>query len=841
MAAQTQKDVQEIKKLTEEVNALYKEGLISLAESAQWAAEIADSNRQQRKATAEYLATLKTTTKELTAQEKLLKRATDAESELGSIADTLLKGFKGQREELKTIGDEAARIAKEQKASLAANVKAGKMTQSMADEMANAAAETVKIAQDMQKIAQNEDLAMIFDELQTSGTEAVKSIESAFNTLPGGNFLFQKLGGDKLGESLDAAITDGFAAMAKNTKDGKIDIDSIKAGVTEFSKKLGALPNLMPVLGIGLVIAGITALVGLFNEFSKKAREVSEATGTTYAQSKSLYKEAMNVQTATSNQLSTTKDIVDVQTEMISQFGTMAMMTSEQSLAVSEIGNAFGYGAKQAAQVNAEFMRMGLSADAASSAQTAVAAEALKAGVNVGAVTKDIATNAKATSKYFGGNVKALAKAAVQAAKMGMSIADMAKISEGLLDIEGSLEKQFEFQALTGKQINLDKARQLALEGDIAGAAKEVLGQVGSLSEFNQMSLLEKQALAAATGMEVDQLQMALTVQEKMGDLTKEQQAAMTQLGLSAEELSNMSAEQIQQKLAEQDEQKRIQANQEKLINKIKGGLLGAAQAVMNVFAKLSPIFELLGDLAEGILMPFEMIVDVVQWIGDGIVSLLEMMGIWNSDSSMLSGTFEYIKVAMQAIGVILGSVLIPKMLLAIGKGVVMAATYLGSAVGAVFSSFAAIPFGIGIPLAFAALTGIYALYQKYMKPKKAGDLAMGANGGPIVSNPREGTIFQGTKNDEVAMGPGVIGMAQGQGQPPTIQASMGDGSTSASQVGGGGIDVSAVVSAINAQNAVLNQILSAMATPPPVQIGSQVIQELSAQIEVQRSFERDA
>jgi hypothetical protein len=215
----------------------------------------------------------------------------------------------------------------------------------------------------------------------------------------------------------------------------------------------------------------------------------------------------MKVQTSFDNQLSTTKDIVEVQKELLGQFGTMSMMSADQAAQVAEIGNAFGYGAKQAAQVNAAFMQMGMAADEASKAQTAVAAEAVKAGVNVGTVTKDIADNAKSTAKFFGGNVKALRKAAVQAAKMGLSIKDMASVSEKLLDIEGSLAAQFEFQALSGKQINLDKARQLALDGDIAGATKQVLDQVGSISEFNNLSMLEKKKLAEATGLEVDQLQ----------------------------------------------------------------------------------------------------------------------------------------------------------------------------------------------------------------------------------------------------------------------------------------------------------------------------------------------
>jgi hypothetical protein len=64
---------------------------------------------------------------------------------------------------------------------------------------------------------------------------------------------------------------------------------------------------------------------------------------------------------------------------------------------------------------------------------------------------------------------------------MGVSLATMVKVSDSLLDIESSLANQFEFMALTGKEVNFDLARQLALQGDIAGATKSILDQMGGI------------------------------------------------------------------------------------------------------------------------------------------------------------------------------------------------------------------------------------------------------------------------------------------------------------------------------------------------------------------------
>jgi hypothetical protein len=57
------------------------------------------------------------------------------------------------------------------------------------------------------------------------------------------------------------------------------------------------------------------------------------------------------------------------------------------------------------------------------------------------------------------------------------------------------------------------------------------------------------------------------------------------------------------------------------------------------------------------------------------------------------------------------------------------------------------------------------------LNAQKVGDLSMSPGEGPIVST-QEGGIFQGTKNDQVAMFPGAVDMAKGQGGNSQIDLS---------------------------------------------------------------------
>ena len=100
---------------------------------------------------------------------------------------------------------------------------------------------------------------------------------------------------------------------------------------------------------------------------------------------------------------------------------------------------------------------------------------------------------------------------------------DMTGMADNLLDFENSIQSQMEASVLLGRQLNFDKARQLALEGDLKGAADEVLKQVGTASDFNKLNIIQKKAVAKAAGLEVGQLEQALIRKEEMAMLTREE------------------------------------------------------------------------------------------------------------------------------------------------------------------------------------------------------------------------------------------------------------------------------------------------------------------------------
>tara|TARA_R100001591_G_scaffold117445_1_gene136915 strand:+ start:1365 stop:3299 length:1935 start_codon:yes stop_codon:yes gene_type:complete len=175
----------------------------------------------------------------------------------------------------------------------------------------------------------------------------------------------------------------------------------------------------------------------------------------------------------------------------------------------------------------------GLSEEAALNFSKSAEQLAVANGIAPNVVLKDIADNTETFAKFSQTGTQGLARAAIQARKLGVELSDVAGAMEGMLDFQSSLNAEVEASVILGRNVNLQKARELSLAGDIEGFQKEILNQIGSQAEFDKMNVLQKKALAEATGMSVEQL-------SKMVSKEKE---AVTLSGAFAKASQNMIPE----------------------------------------------------------------------------------------------------------------------------------------------------------------------------------------------------------------------------------------------------------------------------------------------------------
>ena len=155
------------------------------------------------------------------------------------------------------------------------------------------------------------------------------------------------------------------------------------------------------------------------------------------------------------------------------------------------------------------------------------------AGVAPGAIFKQLAEDADALALNIKDGGANLIGAAVQARKLGIEFKTVTGIADKLLEFESSIESQLKASLLIGRDINLDRARTLALNNDLTGALEEVVSQVGGEAEFNELNRIQRQALAESVGVSVGELSRLVRDNANAGA------AGAAQVALSGEQVQN--------------------------------------------------------------------------------------------------------------------------------------------------------------------------------------------------------------------------------------------------------------------------------------------------------------
>lgn len=201
---------------------------------------------------------------------------------------------------------------------------------------------------------------------------------------------------------------------------------------------------------------------------------------------------------------------------VVEEYGNINALSGDTVDALGQMAHHFGISGQEAAKLNASMSRIpGETAESAANAMEHTGHLAEMQGIAPGKIMKDMAANTGEMARAGAKGAEEFGKSVVELHKMGVEMQTASKIADGLLDFESSINAQNEASVLLGKEINLDKARELALNNDMAGMSKEILKNVGSSAEFQKMNRLEQDALAKSVGMTVEELTKSLDAQEE--------------------------------------------------------------------------------------------------------------------------------------------------------------------------------------------------------------------------------------------------------------------------------------------------------------------------------------
>lgn len=155
------------------------------------------------------------------------------------------------------------------------------------------------------------------------------------------------------------------------------------------------------------------------------------------------------------------------------------------------------------------------------------------AAVSQGIVLRDIARTSDAINLSLKNNPKALGEAAAAARRLGLALSDVDQIANSLLEFETSIQSELEAELLIGKQLNLERARELALRNDLKGLGEEILSNSATIREFGNMNRIQQEAYAKALGLSRDQLARIAYLRGLELNMTAQQAADAAKVTLS--------------------------------------------------------------------------------------------------------------------------------------------------------------------------------------------------------------------------------------------------------------------------------------------------------------------
>ena len=587
----------------------------------------------------------------------------------------------------------------------------------------------------------------------------------------------QKLGfGGKLAEGLDKALQKaglpsiGIADAIEKAKKNFIDTngessvfkDTLK-GVASNLKDAMSFTNLMQ-MGFGLLVKSVL-------EVDKASGEFAKNNGISYQNSLAIRGEMNEIARSSNDVVVSSKALMETQGTLNKFFGQSTKFTGKLAEDMTSIAKRTGLSEEAQGTFALEAMKSGKGVKDILQNQTLTVMEMNKQKglqMSVKQVQEAISKTSNAVFMTFKGSTEELTKQVMSVKALGANMAQVEGIASSLLDFESSIQSELEAELLLGKQINLEKAREAALRGDMGKVAEEVMENEAIMNAFATDNVIQQEAAAKALGMNRDQLAGMIKEQEKleavrsagfdsMSDAQKEYNK-MRADGLSKEAAAakigddNLAAQLESVSAAEKFEG--TMARVQELFVALAEPILAVVQPIADI---LVPALQGVSFIVESLVAPFAAVKDYIMESVPAMITFGTVLaGILITQQALAAKkkqglAYDTAQYLMAKKDLVLKNVAIVKenILTAMkGKNFLQA---IGSAAMTAFKSVATIPI-IGPILGAAAAASAVAFGMNLYN--KAGDVMSPSDGKTRIST-KEGGLFELSPNDDLIAAPG--------------------------------------------------------------------------------------
>jgi hypothetical protein len=345
----------------------------------------------------------------------------------------------------------------------------------------------------------------------------------------------------KVGNLAGGAISSAGKAMGGLSENSTGVVTNLTSGFSGMLKTIPLVGGL-----IGGIVDGLSGVADLLLGANDQIIKAGRNLGLSRGEAEKMANHFQDVSFRNNDIYVTSKKLMDTQVSLGAQLGINNQLTDEQLSTLTKLKDIAGIDEQTQASIAESSTITGKTAKETTQAVLAQVVGLQKAtGISLN--QKQILKEASSLGGYLGLSFAKypgqLSKALVTAKSFGLELKQLDSIADSFLDFESSISNEFEAQLLTGKDINLTKAREAFLNNDLATAAGEISSQVGSSADFMKMNRIQAESLAKAMGMSRDQL----------GDMLKKQEI-LAKIGAKETDSSAKQFELAKKKYATQKE-----------------------------------------------------------------------------------------------------------------------------------------------------------------------------------------------------------------------------------------------------------------------------------------------
>jgi len=379
---------------------------------------------------------------------------------------------------------------------------------------------------------------------------------------------------------------------------------------------------------IALIAIAVEELVKAFKMVDKASGDTAKALGVSYEAAQQMTSKMNDTAMASNDIMVNTENLVAAQNSLNGMLGTTVQFSgkmaedfasiqtrlglSEEAMkGLTQLGFDNGKGLKENLKtVNSTVLRLN---------------NQNKVGLSFKTIQEGLGKAGALFRLSMKGSTEELTKAVFNAKKLGRELADMEKTQSALLDFESSISSELETELLSGKELNLERARAAALTNDHVVLTEEI----GKLTkqfgpDFKNNALLQE-SMAKTLGISKDELAGMI---ESSETLMKVQSMGFTDMNTAQAKYNEMVAAGASQ--SELDAKFKDQAFQSQMksvsqTDRMEAIVTRLREVFVSMVEPLMPVVELIGDLFEGIVKPLMASVGpLIKDISSGLMAVLK-------------------------------------------------------------------------------------------------------------------------------------------------------------------------------------------------------------------------